>query len=142
VGPVVEFTQIEGEKLPRQNQTTIPTTMMASSLKSTALLASSRYDAEFADKPNEHEQTIYFVVEFTWSNYEVGYVAFHRFEEMEKAVRQQRNRRVRNDRPISIRYMNVLSRHGVRFYHDTYGTRSAPTLSDLLGVTLEEWMSY
>lgn len=83
-------------------------------------------------------QTISFEVEFSFlfdgdQSFTDRVVKFDNFEKMHSTIRTERRRRKHSDRPVSVRYRNLLTEHGREVYK---GRR------DEVGITLDEWIKW
>ena len=90
-----------------------------------------------------HPQTLSFEVELTyefWPTYRVETVPLAEFEEIGRLIYKERHRRAKKDRPIQIRWRNVLTKHGEDVYRERYG--SLMELSPKLGVPLNDWLKW
>jgi glyoxylase-like metal-dependent hydrolase (beta-lactamase superfamily II) len=87
---------------------------------------------------NDTPQTISFEVEFSYlfdgdQSFTDRVESFETFEGMNDRIRSERRRRKKSDRPVSVRYRNLLTRHGREVYK---GRR------DEVGITLDEWLKW
>ena len=88
-------------------------------------------------------QTISFEVQFTWEfwpTFREEVVPLALFEEIGPLIYKERHRRAKKDRPIQIRWHNILTKHGEAVYRERYG--SLMELSPKLGILLNDWQAW
>lgn len=85
-------------------------------------------------------QTIEFMAQFDFQDHSETRF-YYTLEGMIRDSQKEKKRKLKSKRAWRTRYQNVLTEHGKEFYKAKFGTLNPFSLSENLGLTMNEWLS-